>query len=223
MFSRTLLSGARMGVGALALSVVLGSCGGDSTGSSDTSLDQALSMELLGYLFGITWVFLPDAQLSTMPAPAASTGAAWAPMSNLAVVSLMLARDTYTFDETSSCPRGGNIRMQGTIVDDTNAQGTGPVSLQFTQTPNGCRVDTDERGIFEMNGNPNLGFSFSANFIDDEPAEEFLTAKYTGGFRWNGDGRTGSCSMDLTFRISWLSDAVTVTGTLCGNSVNFSG
>jgi hypothetical protein len=210
---------ARAGVATLLLALTLGGCGRDSTGPRDSSLDQALSLELLDYLFDLAWAFIPAADFSALADRNAPAGPSAAPLSRAAAV--LLAGDTFTFDQTASCPRGGNVRVQGTIVDNTNAQGTGAVSLQFTQTPNACRVDTEQNGVFEMNGNPHLGFSMSANFVDDEPAEEFLTAQYTGGFRWSGGGRSGSCSLDLTFRIGWLTEVVTVTGSLCGNTVSF--
>jgi hypothetical protein len=190
---------------ALALGLSLGACG-DSSGPSEPALNQATSMELLGYLFSIAFSF-------GMGADAAGLIDGLPPA---------LSADTYSFDETTSCPRGGNIRLEGTITDNTNAQGTGSVALQFKQTPAGCRVETQENGVFEMNGNPSIGLAMSSNFVNHEPSGE-MTFQYTGGFRWAGQGQSGSCDMNVTYRFNYQTQTVRVNGTMCGHNMNFNG
>lgn len=192
------------GAATLSLGLALGGCG-DSSGPSEATLDQAVSMELLSLMFEVS--------LGVGFGMVASVSADGAPA--------QLSLDTFTFDETVPCDQGGTMRVNGSVTSDINDAGTGSWDVEYTQTPNACRVATQQNGVFEMNGNPNITVAMASNSVNYEPVGD-MTFEYSGGFRWNGQGQSGSCSMNVTYRFNFQTNAVRINGTMCGHNMNFS-
>ena len=98
--------------------------------------------------------------------------------------------------------------VDGTIDDETLAS---DVSMEVTWQPNGCVV-TDGESMITVDGAPRVELT-----LDWTSAEQAFTFDGTevGGFSFtSSDGRSGSCSIDVTFSLT--SDTGGFTGTVSG-------
>ena len=116
-----------------------------------------------------------------------------------------------TFTSRASCPQGGTVSVSGTI-DGTLNNGNGSVDATLSATPDGCGVD----GL-TINGDPDVAFATDFNITSDN-VDFPITATTTGGISY-GPNPSGSCTVNLTFTLNSLSSC-TVTGSVCGQSVN---
>ena len=127
----------------------------------------------------------------------------------------------FNYSHTESCPLFGRIgvtgRMSGSIETDT---GSGVLWLQITETLTDCTFDTTN-GDLVVNGSPSITLTGNFTFLNNQPAtQQSLTL--SGGFRWQfDDGNSRFCALNLTMNISYGGGATTVSGTVCGNPVNF--
>lgn len=117
---------------------------------------------------------------------------------------------TFTSPVNSSCQRGGTLSGTLTFTDNTDAQGTGTITEALAITPHGCVVPTGTRNI-AVNGQINL--ELNATLVNAEPTSE-LVMRTTGKLTWDG----GSCDLDYSLHFT-VQGAVTLTGTVCGQSV----
>ncbi len=136
---------------------------------------------------------------------------------------------TVAIDEAPPCDGGGTTAIKGSMTADVNQAGTGGTfKFNYTVAPNGCKVTTSGGKTFTLTGDPNLKVQGDFTFSDTGTASSFQgSLTYDGKFNWtSSDGRAGACGVDLTanynfsFNTSGSSGSATLTGTVCGVTVN---
>ncbi len=182
---------------ALTLTVV--ACGDDPTGV--TSGDELTSSEVTAVLAALSSAF-------ASVGAGAQAGPAQAPIS--------VSED---FNVTVEC-ESGTLKVSGSI-DGTFDDETFDTDLTTTVRwePNACVV-SDETTTFTVDGAPYIDLA-----LDLTSTQDLVTVSGTqsGGFSFtSSDGRTGSCSIDVTFSIVTTATSVdaTVTGTICGQNAS---
>ena len=181
----------------MALTVV--ACGDDPTGvnSGDelTSAEVAAVMAAFGSAFDSVGV-------SAVQAPGAAP--ARAAISVNENFDMSVPCESGTFDVSGS--------MSGSVDDQTFDM---DVTMDVTWDPNGCVV-SDEANTFTVDGAPEVNVSLDMTSTEDAVT---VSGTETGGFSFtSSDGRSGSCSLDVTFSVVTGSANVenTITGTVCG-------
>jgi hypothetical protein len=118
--------------------------------------------------------------------------------------------------ESTSCPGGGTMAVAGDFDFTLNSSGDGSDSSSLTITPTNCSVSN-----LTINGDPNITVTTQMNFTNNAPAYP-ITLTETGGISY-GPNPSGSCSVNVTMSISHTLNPLTsctITGTICGQSVN---
>jgi uncharacterized protein (DUF3084 family) len=113
---------------------------------------------------------------------------------------------------TGSCPGGGTISVTGAFNFTLNTSGDGSDSTTLTVTPASCSVSN-----LTINGNPDVTVATQIQIQDDAPAYP-ITLTEGGGISY-GPNPTGSCSINATMSIN-SATSCTITGTICGQSIN---
>jgi hypothetical protein len=123
-------------------------------------------------------------------------------------------------DYTHTCNVAGNIHILGTLSGSISDSGTGVLLLGMTETLSGCRTQTTSGGWFEMNGDPYLSATGTFSFVNGTPGTQ-QSMSIGGGFKWAFDtGQSNSCSMMLSVLFNTVGGGGSVSGTVCGVSVN---
>lgn len=124
------------------------------------------------------------------------------------------AAQTQTYSETANCPNGGTTAVNGsyTIVSQTAFKYT------VTQTYNNCKA-TGSGTIYTFNGQGltlNVDYSFPSN------GNYSYKFKETGNITWAGNGKGGTCPVDITINLSYSSTGYnyTTSGTYCGVNIS---
>jgi hypothetical protein len=115
-------------------------------------------------------------------------------------------------DYPCSGPQGGTISVTGDIDGTLNNAGGGDLGGQFTITPANCSVSN-----LLVNGDPSISVAGQINFTNTAITFPVVFTE-TGGISY-GPNPSGSCQLNATYTIS-SSLACTITGTVCGQSVN---
>jgi hypothetical protein len=110
-------------------------------------------------------------------------------------------------------PQGGTISVSGDIDGTLNNSGSGSVSADITITPANCSVSN-----LIVNGDPSISVGGQVSFTDNETPVFPITFTETGGISY-GPNPSGSCQLHVTYTIN-SSLSCTVSGTVCGQSVN---
>lgn len=125
------------------------------------------------------------------------------------------------FNETVSCPGGGNLGLQGKMdgnVDDQTFEGS--IDLEFKWSINSCVVST-ETTTFTVDSDPDIEFDGTYVFTETTFS---MSGTEKGGFSFSAsDGRSGSCAIDLSFETSFDtqgSASGSFSGTVCGVDAN---
>lgn len=122
-----------------------------------------------------------------------------------------------TFTHTAPCANGGSVTVSGTFTDNVNSSGNGTISYNMTQTPSSCQVTTSS-GNFTMSGDPNVTIAMSYPVSNWQAAGE-LSWTMKGGFRYGGES-TGSCRVDMTYRMNPQTARGSMSGSICGNRID---
>ena len=171
-------------------------CGGDSaTGPKSDQLSQQEAQQVAIGLF--TEV---DRALSTIDAVA--------PMS---AARSLATQPTQSF--TSNCTNGGTLGGSLTYTDGLDSLGTGSLNGSVTVTPNGCKISAGTR-LIAVGGS--INFTFGLTLTQGAQTGNF-TFHVGGTLTWSG----ANCSMDYTVILT-PQDKETISGTLCGETINFS-
>lgn len=109
------------------------------------------------------------------------------------------------------CPGGGTISVAGTFELTLNSAGAGSDTAAITVTPSNCSVDN-----LTINGAPSIALSLNDTIANDSPFPLSLTE--SGGISY-GPNPSGTCTLNVMLSASSVSSC-TVTGTVCGQSVN---
>lgn len=122
-----------------------------------------------------------------------------------------------------ACELGGVVTVTGTVSGDLDQQGAGILNYSLTQVHQACTAQAEGGTQFTLDGNPSTTMDIS---LDTSANGAFsLSGTYTGGIAWQTGDRDGTCSVDLSFDATGNLETGTtssgsVTGTMCGRSVN---
>ncbi|MHB8217744.1 MAG: hypothetical protein ACYDDS_16855 [Candidatus Sulfotelmatobacter sp.] len=112
---------------------------------------------------------------------------------------------------TGPCSGGGTISVTGDIGGTLDSSGDGSFSTQMTITPSSCSVSGT---VF--NGNPDITIAGQIGFTNSNFAYP-ITFMEGGGISY-GPNPSGSCQVNVTYTLN--ASSCSVTGTVCGQSVN---
>jgi hypothetical protein len=126
---------------------------------------------------------------------------------------------TTTFTRTRACPGGGDVKLEGThVVTSDPATHSGSVSFNATRTEEACVVRHEGVSI-TVNGNPNTVLTANQSWTNG--TRGIRTATKKGGFTFStSNGRTGSCSVDVTATWDPATHTLHVVGTVCNRSID---
>jgi hypothetical protein len=181
------------------LTLVFAACGEDTTGVNSGDLLEADE------------AFAVFSELQT--AVAAALGGVTAPPAVLPAGIMAVPIP----ESTGNCPAGGTVTVSGNADDNLDQNGLGTITFTLREEINDCGV-VHNAVTFTMNGAPRIT-------IDGEVTigpEFAISGSYNmgGGFSYtSSDGRSGSCALNVGIDFTNL----TVTGTVCGQSVTASG
>ena len=113
---------------------------------------------------------------------------------------------------TGPCTDGGTISVSGDVSGTLDNSGDGSFTTQITITPANCAVSGTT-----FNGDPNITVGGQIGFTADNITYP-LTFTEGGGISY-GPNPSGSCQVNVTYSIN-AQLTCTVTGTVCGQSVN---
>lgn len=199
----------RIRLAAVVAAFALAACGKDATSPASKQLkpDEAQALALGMAASGDAYsgaMAVPDVvTLST-----ASGGTSFGPI---------------TFTQSHPCPKGGSITPHVTLngtIDPTARSLT--LDVSGTETPSECAYPVKAVTI-TVNGNPNLAITAHLAIVAGAPSgAQTFTEK--GAFTWkSSDGRSGSCTVDVTSSADFAKNLRTVTGTFCDQTFNISG
>ncbi|HEX7119347.1 MAG TPA: hypothetical protein VF212_11190 [Longimicrobiales bacterium] len=117
------------------------------------------------------------------------------------------------------CPLGGTVvqNASGSITSYTEEERV-VIDLEGTQTHEACGFAA-EQTQFEVTGDPNLAWTVHLEAVDSQPVGE-QTVALEGGFTWSSaDGRSGTCTVDLSAVLNPEAQSWTLTGTFCGVTI----
>ena len=142
--------------------------------------------------------------------------------------SMPAANVTVTLDDTAPCEGGGTVALKGSLSVNVNQAGTsGTFGFDYTVAPSGCQLIAGGK-TFTINGDPNIKANGDFSFTSGTNTETFEgSLNYDGKFGWtSSDGRAGACGVDLTanydftFGGTTTTGTATLTGSVCGVTVN---
>lgn len=128
-----------------------------------------------------------------------------------------------SFTSTRRCPGGGSVAMAGTTKGEVDmAARSLTLETSATRTESACAFPSRRAGgaTLTVDGNPNVAIRASHKLAGGQPAgPQTITQK--GAFKWSAsDGRSGSCTLDLTSTVDFATVTYSVKGTMCGQAVD---
>jgi len=126
---------------------------------------------------------------------------------------------TTTFSRTRTCPGGGSVKLEGTMVHTGDpATRTGSLQFNATRTETACAFSRGG-GTLTINGNPNTVFTATQSWSNGTPGVR--TASKKGSFTWaKSTGASGSCTVDVTHTWDPATRTLHVAGTFCNQTVD---
>ncbi len=201
------------------LAMVGSGCGGGSSMSGSNTLSAAQAQAVSGQVVQAVTAALGDALGA---APPAANGA----RHGLSTVMADAHPDTSSSGCTSTatgescnlplsytgpCSGGGTISVSGDISGTLDTSGDGSFGTQMTITPSNCSVSGTT-----FNGDPDITIAGQISFASDNFVYP-ITFMEGGGIAY-GPNPSGTCSVNVTYSIT--ASTCSVTGTVCGQSVN---
>ena len=126
---------------------------------------------------------------------------------------------TTTFSRTRTCPQGGSVKLEGTVTHTADpATHSGSSAFSATRTESACVFGRNGKTI-TINGNPNTQLASSQSWTNGVAGVRTATKK--GSFTWSrGDGKSGTCNVDVTATWDPATHTLHVQGTFCNQTVN---
>ena len=204
MNSRSVLS-------SLSLLALVSACSADVLGSKGSlSADEsaALAMQIS----------------STIQSSAGSTAAAsMTRVPSMPGLSLASSPVSLNLDTTVPCPLGGQTHLTLTVSGSVDQQAqTAALDLSGTNAPQDCGYHVKQATV-HVTGTPSLTQTAHVS-VDHGAPTGVQSFSSHGSFDWStSDGRSGSCSLDYTATADYSTSTVTVNGTVCGTTIQYSG
>jgi len=193
--------------GALATTIALAACGNDITSAGTRSqLSRSDAVALAGD-FGDQ----DGAMLDGFGGPAFSASPSGPSFATSTV--------TTTFTRTRTCPQGGDVKLEGSMVRswDRAAQ-SGSIQFTATRTEEACAFNHNGATI-TVTGSPNTQLTASQTVTGGTPGIRTATKK--GSFTWTrSTGASGSCTIDVTHTWDPATHTLHVSGTLCNQTID---
>jgi hypothetical protein len=124
-------------------------------------------------------------------------------------------------NESADCPNGGSVNSAGNVNINEN---TGNFTAQLTNNYSNCKATSSAGRVWTFNGDPNI--TQTMTFTSNQTTGAFqMSGSQTGGLRFSSSEATGRCSINLNYTVSFDAEGAetgSVTGTVCGQSVNHS-
>jgi hypothetical protein len=180
-------------------------CGDSSTEPSGTKLSAAEAKAVAGALF---------VQMSQVVFGSGSFNRAVLNAASYNVAAASAAPTTQPVSSQGPCDLGGSMTGTGTITENLDSKGTGPISGSGSVIPKDCKISTGAKTI-AVNGDPALTWGVTMNFVEGNPSGN-IGVSFGGGFKWDG----GSCAINYTVTFDATGTTATIKGTVCGESVD---
>jgi hypothetical protein len=199
----------RLALASLALAATA-ACGGEraTAPAADRSLNASESAALAAYIDGTATAAVGQTPARALGADASAVPAPF----QFSVKDLSL-----------DCPSGGTIQVTASISGQIDvATGSMTVETSGTQTPRACAFPADKTTL-TITGTPSVTHTAKLTIVNGQPSG-VQTATAKGGLDWSAaDGRKGSCSLDYTSTADFTAKRVTVKGTVCGSTIDYTG
>jgi hypothetical protein len=126
---------------------------------------------------------------------------------------------TTTFSRTRTCPAGGSVKLEGTMVHNGDpATRTGSLQFTATRTESACAFSRNG-GTLTINGNPSTTLTASQSWANATPGVRTATKK--GSFTWaRSNGGSGTCALDVTHTWDPATHTLRVVGTVCNQTID---
>lgn len=195
---------------ALAAAALLAACDQNATAPSASGLEPADAALLAEELDALTGMALSTQIGSFLLFSAAPANAAPLPVDR-------------TFTSSRQCPAGGSVTVAGAVKGEMD-RAARSLSLETaaTRTEAACAIPARRAGgaTLTVNGNPNVAVRAATRVVNGEPSGP-QTVTQKGAFNWSSsNGRSGSCTVDLTSTVDFTARTYSVKGTLCGQTVD---
>jgi hypothetical protein len=198
----------------LCASAVFGIAACNSATAPDDAINQADVNQLANDVDAISMLTLGDAGASPF-FPGFSVNASDAPFS--AAVTLV----NRTFTNTHTCPAGGTVTISGTTIGTSDPVAHNlAVNTVATKTDASCAFNS-RRGLLTITGNPNVKLTSTIAVVAGKPVGP-QTQTHKGSFTWIRGTKSGTCDVDVTSVFNPTAGTFTVTGTMCGRTLNVS-
>jgi len=125
---------------------------------------------------------------------------------------------TTTFTRTRTCPAGGDVKLEGTVTHTADAAThSGSTTFDATRTENACAFTHNGHSI-TITGNPNTKLTSSQSVTNGVPGVR--TATKVGSFNWTRDGKSGTCTVNVTATWTPATHTLHVSGTFCNQTID---
>jgi hypothetical protein len=126
---------------------------------------------------------------------------------------------TTTFTRTRTCPQGGDVKLEGTVTHTADpATKSGSTTFSATRTENACAFGRNGTTL-TITGNPNTKLTSSQSVTGGVPGVR--TATKVGSFNWSrSDGRSGTCSVNVTATWTPATQTLHIAGTFCNKTID---
>jgi hypothetical protein len=178
--------------------LLFAACSGDGSTGPEVDLTTEEAAEVLEALTAVSSVFDLTLGADNLRTLSVKTAGSLGSMPAL----------TEQLDESVPCPNGGTTRVRGAL---TVNESTGAATIDVRQSYAGCAVTTESNRTWTLNGDPDIRTIVSAT-------ETSFTASQRGAVIASSSGKSGRCAVDIAFSLT--GSAVTVSGTVCGESVS---
>lgn len=188
----------------------------DSSTAPSTGIDAPDANQLANDVDDLTMTALGTAGVSALaPSFSVSPSDATDQLAPLASVSTI----NRTFTNTRACPAGGTMTITGSVTGTSD-----PVAKNLSITTTATKTDTNcafntKHGVATLNGNPNVTITGTVNIVAGKPVGP-QTLSHKGSYTWARNGNSGTCNVDVTSVFDPTAGTFTVTGTMCGRTVN---
>jgi hypothetical protein len=197
-----------------AAAIAFGVVACDSTTAPLAGFDQTDANQLASDVDAVAVLALGDVGATSL-APSYSLSPADAtPLASVNAVNR-------SFTNTHPCPVSGSVTVAGTTVGTSDPVAHNlSVTTTATRTDAACAFNT-KHGVATITGNPNVAMTATVNVVAGKPTG-VQTQSHKGSFTWSRDGKTGTCAVDVTSAFDPAAGTFTVTGTMCGRTINIS-
>lgn len=126
-----------------------------------------------------------------------------------------------TINNTHPCPAGGTVTIAGSAVgtSDPVAHNLSVVTT-VTKTDAACAFNS-RGGLLTLNGNPNVQIGGTVNIVAGKPVGP-QSLSHKGSVTWTRGTKSGTCNIDVISIFDPAAATFSVSGTMCGRTVNVS-